>query len=119
MSEQSCETRDWARGGSALLLWDLAVVGLIVGLSWQEARPMLWIPALLVMAAACVGNAARCGRRHCYITGPVYLLAAVYVALSALNLAPMRAGVFLFVVFGITAVACLTEGPFGKHKRKV
>jgi hypothetical protein len=80
---------------------------------------MLWIPALLVMAAACVGNAARCGRRHCYITGPVYLLAAVYVALSALNLAPMRAGVFLFVVFGITAVACLTEGPFGKHKRKV
>lgn len=47
------------------------------------------------------------------------MLAAVYVALSALNLAPMRAGVFLFIVFGITAVACLAEGPFGKYTGKV
>jgi hypothetical protein len=47
------------------------------------------------------------------------LLAALYVALSALNLVPMRPGVFLFVVFGITAVACLAEGPFGKYIRKV
>ncbi len=119
MSEQSCETRDLARGGSALLLWCLPFIALIVGLNWQKARPMLWIPAFLVIAAACIGNAARCGRRHCYVTGPVYLLAALYVALSALNLAPMRPGVFLFVVLGITAVACLAEGPFGKYKRKV
>jgi hypothetical protein len=115
MSEQSCETRDLARGGSALLLWCLPAVALIVGSSW----PMLWIPALLVMAAACIANAARCGRRHCYVTGPVYLLAAVYVALSALNLAPMHPGAFLFVGFGFTAVACLAEGPFGRYKRKV
>jgi hypothetical protein len=32
-------------------LWCLPVVSLIVGLNWQKARPMLWIPALLVMAA--------------------------------------------------------------------
>ena len=119
MSEQSCETRDLARGRGALLLWCLPIVALIVGLNWQKARPMLWIPALLVMAAACIANAARCGRRHCYVTGPVYLLAAVYVALSVLSLAPMRPGVFLFVVFAITAVACLAEGPFGKYIRKV
>lgn len=84
-----------------------------------KGSPMLWIPALLVMAAACIGNAARCGRRHCYVTGPVYLLAALYVALAALSLVPMRPGVFLFVVFGITAFACLAEGPFGKYIRKV
>jgi len=80
---------------------------------------MLWIPAFLIMAAACTANAARCGRRHCYATGPVYLLAAVFVALSALNLAPMRPDLFLLIVFGITAVACLAEGPFGNYKRKV
>jgi hypothetical protein len=119
MSEQSRETRDLVRGGSALLLWCLPAVALILGLNWQKARPMLWIPASLVMAAACTANAARYGRRHCYVTGPVYFLAAVYVALSALSLAPMRPGVFLFVVFGITALACLAEGPFGKYKRKV
>jgi hypothetical protein len=118
MSEQSCETRDLARGRLAILLWCLPVVALIVGLNWQKARPMLWIPSLLVMAAACIANAARCGRWHCYVTGPVYLLAAVYVALSTLNLAPMRPGIFLFVVFGITAVACLAEGLFGKYRKK-
>lgn len=119
MSEQSCEMRDLVRGRSALLLWCLPVVALIVGLNWQKGRPILWVPAFLIMAGACIGNAARCSRRHCYVTGPVYLLAAVYVALSALNLAPMRAGVFLFIVFGITAVACLAEGPFGKYTGKV
>ena len=114
MSERNCETRDSARGGSALLLWCLPVVALIVGLNWQKARPMLWIPAFLIMAAACIANAAQCGRRHCYVTGPVCLLAALYVALSALNLAPMHPGIFLFVVFGITTLACLAEGPFGE-----
>jgi hypothetical protein len=119
MSEQSCETTDLARGWGALLLWCIPVVALIAGLNWEKARPMLWIPAFLIMAAACIANAARCGRRHCYVTGPVYLLAAVYVALSASNLAPMRPGVFLCVVLGITVIACLAEGPFGRYKRKV
>jgi hypothetical protein len=64
-------------------MWCLAVAALIVGLNWQKARPMLWIPALLVMAAACIGNAARCARRHCYVTGAVCLHTAVCVALSA------------------------------------
>jgi hypothetical protein len=35
------------------------------------------------------------------------------------RISPMLPGVFLFVVFGITVVACLAEGPFGKYKRKV
>ncbi|MGA8441918.1 MAG: hypothetical protein WB762_01560 [Candidatus Sulfotelmatobacter sp.] len=119
MSEQSCETRDLARGWGALLLWCIPVVALLVGLNWEKAPPILWIPAFLIMAAACIANAARCGRRHCYVTGPVYLLAAVYVALSALNLAPMRPGVCLCVVLGITVIACLAEGPFGSYNRKV
>jgi len=51
--------------------------------------------------------------------GTCRLLAAGYIAFSALNLALMRPGVFLFIVFGITAAACLAEGPFGKYKRKV
>jgi len=119
MPEQSRESRDLTRDGSALLLWCLPVVALIVGLNWQKARPLLWIPALLVMGAACVANAARCGRRHCYMTGPVYLLAAVYVGLSAFHLAPMRPDAFLCAVFCITALACLAEGPLGRYRRKV
>jgi hypothetical protein len=120
MSEQSCETRDLALGGRALLI---VVPPCRLAYCWFELAKGSADAVDSCIAghgrAACIGNAARCGRRHCYVTGPVYLLAALYVALSALNLVPMHPGVFLFVVFGITAVACLAEGPFGKYIRKV
>ncbi len=63
----------------------------------------------------------RCAMRQTALLrdGTCLFARGLYVALSALNLAPMRPGVFLFVVLGITAVACLAEGPFGKYKRKV
>jgi hypothetical protein len=50
-----------------------------------------------------LSKSARCGRTHCYITAPLFLLAAVFVALSGFRLVPLRPGLFLFVVFG----ACL------------
>ena len=81
MPEQSCQSRDLACGGSALLLWGLPVAALIVGANWRHGL-LLWIPAFLVMGAACLANAAQCGRLHCYITGPLFLVAAVYAALS-------------------------------------
>ena len=40
-------------------------------------RMLLWTPAFLVAGVACGFNAARCGRLHCYFTGPLFLLAAV------------------------------------------
>lgn len=81
MSEESCQSRDLACGRSAVLFWGLPTVALIVGASWRHGL-LLWIPAFLVMGAACLANAARCGRVHCYITGPVCMLAAVYAALG-------------------------------------
>jgi len=68
---------------------------LIVGSYWQKGRLLLWIPAFLVMGVACLANAARCGRVHCYITGPLSLFALVYVVLSEFHLVPMDAGYFL------------------------
>ena len=119
MSEQSCETRDLARGGSALLLWCLPFIALIVGLNWQTAQPMLWIPGIPGHGRGMYWQ--RCAMRQTALLrdGTCLFARGLYVALSALNLAPMRPGVFLFVVLGITAVACLAEGPFGKYKRKV
>jgi hypothetical protein len=84
----------------AVFLWCLPVVALIVGSYWQKGRLLLWIPAFLVMGAACLANAARCGRVHCYITGPLSLLAIVYVVLAEFHLVPMDAGYFLDSIFG-------------------
>src|SRR5207247_6076405 len=39
---------------------------------------------------ACVVNAAHCGRVHCYVTGPLYLLAAIATLLAGMEFVPLR-----------------------------
>lgn len=69
----SCSQRDLVASPSALWLWCLPASLLLVGVFWGAARPPLWSIAFLVAGTGCVANAARCGRAHCYVTGPLYL----------------------------------------------
>lgn len=118
MPDRHCETSDLARGWSAVLLWGLPVIALVVGSYYPRARLVLWIPALVVMGVACLRNAARCGRVHCYVTGPLSLLAAVYVALSDFRFVPMQPGIFLDIILAVAVLACLAEIPFGKYRKR-
>src|SRR5712691_6250159 len=77
-----CSPNDLTTRKAAWLLWCLPSVGVLVGFFWAEGRAWIWIPAFLVMGGGCLANATRCGRLHCYFTGPLYILAALYVALS-------------------------------------
>lgn len=117
MPEPSCKSRDLFRGRTAVLLWGLPAVALMVGANWRHGL-LLWIPAFLVMGAACLTNAARCGRVHCYVTGPLLLLAAVYAALSAAHLVPMQAGIFLDSILAVALLAFLAEIPFGRYRTR-
>ena len=77
MSESMIE-RDWvASKRSYLVAWGIPTVALFVGL-FLEPRPsaILWAAALTWMGLACIANALRCGRLHCYLTGPFFLLMA-------------------------------------------
>ena len=70
------------RGGSliALALWGLPGVVAAVSLVFAGRSPWLFLlagAAFTVMGSACVVNAARCGRLHCFITGPYFLLLAL------------------------------------------
>lgn len=49
---------------------------------------MIWSFALLWAGAACIANACRSGRLHCYITGPFFLLLAAASLLYGLGGAP-------------------------------
>ncbi|HEY2473841.1 MAG TPA: hypothetical protein VGI19_03475 [Candidatus Cybelea sp.] len=109
---------DLTRGRTTLLLWCLPVAALIAGGALPAARPWLWIPAFVVMGSACLINAAQCGRVHCYITGPLFLLAAAYVVLSELRVVPMNSGVFLDIVLILTVLAFLAEFPLGRYRTK-
>jgi hypothetical protein len=117
MTEQSYQSRDLACGRSAVLLWGLPTIALIVGANWRHGL-LLWIPAFLLMGAACLANAARCGRLHCYITGPLFMLAALYAALAVAHLVPMQAEIFLFSIVAVFLLARLAEFPFGKYRKR-
>ena len=111
------DAKDLVRQKTGILLWCLPTTVLVAGLSWAKLRPWIWIPAFLIMGVGCLMNASRCGRLHCYITGPVFLLAAIYVGLSTMSIVPIRPGIFLFSVLAIAMLACLAELPLGKYKR--
>ena len=116
-SAASCQPNDLTGSGKGQLFWWLPIAALIVGGSWSRMRPWLWIPALLVMGVACLANAVRCGRVHCYFTGPLYLLAAIYVALAVVHLVPMNPNRFLGAVLLLTLLAYLAEFPLGKYRK--
>ncbi len=90
---------------------------LVVGFFWPEARTWLWTPALLVAGAACLVNASRCGRLHCYFTGPLYLLAAVATLLRGFEGVPLRWSWILYAVLGGSVLAYVPEWVRGKYVR--
>lgn len=117
MSE-TCASRDLVCTRWAWLLWCLPTILLVVGFNWPVGRPWLWIPALLLAGSGCIANAGRCGRLHCYATGPFFLLATVYVALAEFHIVPLEPRDFLLVLIVVTAAAYLAEFPLGRYARK-
>ena len=49
---------------------------------YSGMRPRRHWYRLCLKGEGCLANATRCGRVHCYFTGPLYILAALYAALS-------------------------------------
>ena len=75
-----------------LLVWRAPLLLLVIGaFTGSAARTALWTTALTVMGCACVVNAARCGRRHCYFTGPVFLLGALASLTYGVGVLPLGA----------------------------
>jgi hypothetical protein len=81
----SCARRDWADWSSNrrsyILAWGLPTGLLVLGIFLPAPiRTAVWEGCLVWMGAACIANAARCGRTHCYLTGPFFLAMAVVTA---------------------------------------
>lgn len=54
-------------------------------------RAEIWAAALTVMGIGCLINAARCGRMHCYFTGPYFLIMAAAALTYGLGALPLGA----------------------------
>ncbi len=83
--------RDWVSSPrSRIVAWGIPTTALILGifvtLPWKT---FIWVLALLWMGVACVLNARRCGRRHCFLTGPFFMLMGIGVALHGSGILPL------------------------------
>ncbi|MBD3624426.1 MAG: hypothetical protein HUJ24_03405 [Rhodobacteraceae bacterium] len=58
-----------------LIGWGLPIAAmlLVIGVP-HPVKTWVWVAALVWMGGACLWNARRCRRRHCYWTGPFILL---------------------------------------------
>ncbi len=58
----------------AFLLWGLPIILLAGASLWPQARGIPWSIAFLWIGGACLANAVRCHRAHCYFMGPLFLI---------------------------------------------
>jgi hypothetical protein len=88
----------------------------------QGWRAVVWTASLTVMGAACIANALRCGRVHCYVTGPFLLVMAVVALLFGLGVIRGSQDVWnvlgLIVLIGMVATYWLPERIFGKYRAR-
>jgi hypothetical protein len=76
----------------------------------QTETAIAWSLAFAWMGTGCALNALRCGRRHCFISGPVLWLGAIATALVALGILSGR-NTLGAIVNGTLALAVLSFLP--------
>ena len=79
--------QDWvANRRSWTLAWGLPTAALVLAVFLDPgARTVVWTVSLIWMGAACLANATRCDRTHCYFTGPFFLVMALATLLHGLG----------------------------------
>jgi len=121
----TCESRDIlsSRWLVFTLYWLPAIAIVVAGApaisnGW---RTVVWTVALGIMGAACMVNALRCGRVHCYVTGPFFLLMALLALSNGLGITHLgRNGwnlLGLIALIGTIALWYLPEMFLGKYRK--
>ena len=76
----SSVVRDFVKNRLASFLFWKAPAAVMVATAFFDVgsvgRALIWTACLSLMGGGCVANALRCGRLHCYITGPFFFLMA-------------------------------------------
>lgn len=109
---------DWASGLRGCITWGIPAAVLIM--SPVQYFVIVWPVALTFMGLACLANARRCGRVHCYVTGPFFLLLALVGLLYGLGVVPLGARgwsiLSIGLVVGSVVLICVPEWLFGRYR---
>jgi asparagine N-glycosylation enzyme membrane subunit Stt3 len=112
---------DWAHGLRACLIWGIPAAILLAS-SWlpERALVVVWPPVLTFMGVACLLNARRCGRIHCYFTGPFFLALAALTLLYGIGIVPLGAHgwstLSLVLVIGAVTLTWVPERILGQYR---
>lgn len=78
-----------------------------------------WTFGFAVMGVACLANARRCGRRHCFYTAPLFLLAALASLLYGIDAVPFGPNDWNWIggvaVAGAILACCGLEPLLGRY----
>lgn len=113
----------FAHLASQLIRWDsplgwaaaaLAALGAVL---FHRAATWWWVGFFLIAATLCGSSyLERCGRVHCRVTGPLFLLCAIYLALVQLNVVPFIGnGPFVAAVMAVIALSFVAEAIVGAY----
>jgi len=109
---------DWAGGLRGCLIWGIPAAALFA--SPQRYLVIVWPVLLTFMGATCILNARRCGRVHCYVTGPFFLLLAVLSLLYGVGVLPLGAHgwstLSALLVIGSVVLICVPEWFLGRYR---
>lgn len=104
------------------MAWGIPTLILIGSLFLSHpVNAILWAAALTWMGVACLVNTRRCGRRHCLLTGPFFLLMAMVGLLHGFNVIWLGNNGWMYlavslVVIGWGALWYLPERIWGKYR---
>lgn len=112
------------RWSTVTLFW-FPIAALIVSGAVPISRAWhvgVWVIALVTIGIACLFNAFRCGRVHCYLTGPFFLIIAAVTLLFGLAVEPFERLSWnllgVVVLIGTVLLCCLPEAVFGRYRSK-
>ena len=120
MSE--CNKKDLLSSRWAMLLLWIGPWVLILSTGGTNSiiHAFVWTFAFSVAGVACLVNARRCGRLHCFFTGPVFLLAALASLLYGLDILPLGGHGWMWILDSAVVLSllacCVLESLFGKYK---
>lgn len=104
------------------LLWGMPLLVLLFTsfLVDEVLKTWTWFAALVWMGAACFINASRCARRHCYYTGPFFIIMAIIVMLHGYEIIWFGANGWLFlgltIAIGFFVLWFFPEYKHGQYK---
>ena len=119
----TADQKDWVSNTrSYAIAWGLPTA-ILIGAAFltHPAKTLIWTVTLIWMGVACLANARRCGRRHCYLTGPFFLFMAALTLFHGFELVSLGSQGWLWLgsslIAGLILLWYVPEKLWGKYKQ--